>query len=161
MSSKFIQKANFNAAGASPGGQIGQDHDPECHLILIVLQVALRQQDSISIYANDWPTANSTCVQDYIHINNLVDTHLRDLDRLEFGRGIKVNLGIGNRYGVRQIIDACRQVTGHQISTKIGPHRAGDLAALVADANQAFKQLGWEPKYKAPKAIIGTAWSWH
>ena len=157
----FAALRYFNAAGASPEGGIGEDHDPESHLIPIVLQVALGQRENISIYGDDWPTPDGTCVRDYIHVDDLGDAHLRALERLEFGRGIKVNLGTGNGYSVRQIIDACREVTGHPIPAKVGPRRAGDPPALVADASQAFKQLGWEPKYKDPAAIIKTAWAWH
>lgn len=157
----FAALRYFNAAGASPEGGIGEDHDPESHLIPIVLQVALGQRESISIYGDDWPTPDGSCVRDYIHVDDLGDAHLRALERLEFGRGIKVNLGTGNGYSVRQIIDACRQVTNHPIPAKVGPRRPGDPAALVADASQAFGQLGWEPKYKDSKAIIETAWAWH
>ena len=131
------------------------------HLIPIVLQVALGQRENISIYGDDWPTPDGTCVRDYIHVDDLGDAHLRALERLELGCGIKVNLGTGNGYSVRQIINACREVTGHPIPAKVGPRRAGDPPALVADASEAFKQLGWEPKYKDPTAIIKTAWAWH
>ena len=157
----FAALRYFNAAGASPAGGIGEDHDPESHLVPIVLQVALGQRESISIYGDDWPTPDGSCVRDYIHVDDLGDAHLRALERLEFGRGIKVNLGTGNGYSVRQIIDACRQVTGHPIPANVGPRRPGDPPALVADASQAHVQLGWEPKYKDPKAIIETAWAWH
>ena len=157
----FAALRYFNAAGASPEGGIGEDHDPESHLIPIVLQVALGQRENISIYGDDWPTPDGTCVRDYIHVDDLGDAHLRALERLELGCGIKVNLGTGNGYSVRQIINACREVTGHPIPAKVGPRRAGDPPALVADASEAFKQLGWEPKYKDPTAIIKTAWAWH
>lgn len=157
----FAALRYFNAAGASPEGGIGEDHDPESHLIPIVLQVALGQRASVSIYGDDWPTPDGSCVRDYIHVDDLANAHLRALERLEFGLGIKVNLGTGNGYSVRQIIDACRQVTNHPIPTNVGPRRPGDPPALVADASQAYAQLAWEPRYKDPKAIIETAWAWH
>ena len=122
---------SFNAAGAAPEGGIGEDHDPESHLIPIVLKVALGQRENISIYGDDWPTPDGTCVRDYIHVDDLGDAHLRALERLEFGRGIKVNLGTGNGYSVRRIIDACREVTGHPIPAKVGPRRAGDPPCLL------------------------------
>ena len=151
----------FNAAGASPAGGIGEDHDPESHLIPIVLQVALGQRKHISIYGNDWPTADGSCVRDYIHVDDLGDAHLRAMQRIELGKGLQVNLGTGNGYSVKQIIDACRGVTGHPIPTVIGPRRPGDPPELVADASLANELLGWEPQYKQPEPIIETAWAWH
>lgn len=151
----------FNAAGASPAGDIGEDHDPESHLIPIVLQVALGQRKHISIYGDDWPTADGTCIRDYIHVDDLSDAHLRAMQKIEPGKGLKINLGTGNGYSVRQIIDACRKVTGHQIPTIIGPRRPGDPPELVADASLANEILGWQPRYQQPESIIQTAWAWH
>lgn len=157
----FAALRYFNAAGASPDGGIGEDHDPESHLIPIVLQVALGQREQIAIYGDDWPTSDGTCVRDYIHVDDLGDAHLRAMDRLELGQGIKVNLGTGNGYSVLQIIEACREVTGHSIPTTMGPRRAGDPPELVADAKKAGEVLGWNPEYTDPTAIIKTAWAWH
>lgn len=151
----------FNAAGARPGGSIGEDHDPESHLIPIVLQVALGQREHITVFGDDYPTPDGTCIRDYIHIDDLGDAHLRAMDRLVPGKGICVNLGTGRGTSVREIIDACREVTGHPIPEVIGQRRAGDPPELVADARLAKELLGWEAKYLDVKSIIETAWSWH
>lgn len=157
----FAALRYFNAAGASPDGSIGEDHDPESHLIPIVLQVALGQRDKVIMFGDDWPTADGTCVRDYIHVDDLGDAHLRALDRLEPGKSIKVNLGTGVGYSVRQIVETCREVTGHDIPAELGPRRPGDPPELVADASLASTVLGWQPKYTSPKPIIETAWAWH
>lgn len=151
----------FNAAGASPLGGIGEDHDPESHLIPIVLQVALGQRAHISIYGNDWPTPDKTCVRDYIHVDDLSSAHLAAVQRIELGKGLKVNLGTGNGFSVKQIIETCREVTGHEIPAIEGDRRPGDPPELVADATLAKEILGWEPEYRTPKPIIETAWNWH
>ena len=151
----------FNAAGAHPDGSIGEDHDPESHLIPIVLQVALGQRDQITIYGDDYPTADGTCVRDYIHVCDLADAHLRALDRLTPGQGICLNLGTGRGTSVRQIIEACRRVTGHAIPEVIGTRRAGDPPELVADARRAAEELGWRPQYTDIEQIVQTAWNWH
>ena len=157
----FAALRYFNAAGASPDGGIGEDHDPESHLIPIVLQVALGQREKISVFGDDWPTADGTCVRDYIHVDDLGDAHLRALQRLQPGEGLKVNLGTGNGCSVRQIIETCREVTGREIEEVVGARRPGDPPELVADASKAKQLLGWEPKYQTPKPIIETAWKWH
>ena len=157
----FAALRYFNAAGASPVGGIGEDHDPESHLIPIVLQVALGQRKHISIYGNDWPTPDKTCVRDYIHVDDLSSAHLAAVERIELGKGLKVNLGTGNGFSVRQIIETCREVTGHEIPAVEGDRRPGDPPELVADASLAEKVLGWVPEYRTPKPIIETAWKWH
>jgi UDP-glucose 4-epimerase len=157
----FAALRYFNAAGASPAGGIGEDHDPETHLIPIVLQVALGQRDRITVFGDDWSTPDGTCIRDYIHVDDLGAAHLAALDRLEPGKGIKVNLGTGNGYSVRQIIETCREVTGVDIREVIGARRPGDPPELVADATLARTVLAWEPKYRSPKPIIETAWQWH
>lgn len=151
----------FNAAGARPDGSLGEDHDPESHLIPIVLQVALGQRDQITIFGDDYPTADGTCIRDYIHVEDLGDAHLRALERLEPGKGICVNLGTGRGTSVREIVDACREVTGHPIPEVIGQRRPGDPPALVADAGLARRLLGWQPEYTDVKSIVETAWRWH
>ena len=151
----------FNAAGAAPSGEIGEDHRPESHLIPIVLQVALGQREHISIFGDDWPTPDGTCVRDYIHVDDLGDAHLRALERLEPGTEIRVNLGTGRGYSVREVIECCRQVTGHDIPEKVGPRRPGDPPELVADATLARQTLGWEPHYQELRPIVETAWNWH
>lgn len=151
----------FNAAGAHPDGTIGEDHDPETHLIPIVLQVALGQRDHITVFGEDYDTPDGTCVRDYVHINDLGDAHLRALERLQPGKGLCLNLGTGRGTSVREIIEACRQVTGHPIPEVAGPRRAGDPSELIADATLARELLGWTPKYTDVKSIVETAWKWH
>jgi len=151
----------FNAAGADPEGDIGEDHDPESHLIPIVLQVALGQRQQVTIFGDDYPTADGTCVRDYVHVCDLATAHIRALERLKPGSGICVNLGTGRGTSVLEIIEACREVTGHPIPTSIGPRRAGDPPELVADARQAHKILDWEPRFTEIKEVVQTAWRWH
>src|SRR5437762_6263290 len=129
----FAALRYFNAAGAAPDGTIGEDHTPESHLIPIVLQVALGQRPSISIFGDDYPTPDGTCVRDYVHVDDLAAAHLAALERLQPGKSIKVNLGTGRGYSVREVIEACRQITGHAIPEAIGPRRPGDPPELVAD----------------------------
>ncbi len=151
----------FNAAGAHPDGHIGEHHDPESHLIPIVLQVALGQRESITIFGDDYPTPDGTCIRDYIHVEDLADAHLRAMERLETGKGICVNLGTGKGISVREIVDACRDVTGHEIPVVMGDRRAGDPAKLVADATLAGEVLGWQATYTDVKEVVETAWRWH
>jgi UDP-glucose 4-epimerase len=151
----------FNAAGATPDGDIGEDHDPESHLIPIVLQVALGQRKSISIFGEDYPTPDGTCIRDYVHVDDLAAAHLAALDRLQDGVGLKLNLGTGRGTSVREVIDACRKVTGHAIPVEIGQRRPGDPPELVADSSLARETLGWTPKYMEIGPIVETAWRWH
>lgn len=151
----------FNAAGASPAGDIGEDHDPESHLIPIVLQTALGQREKIGIFGDDYPTADGTCVRDYIHVDDLADAHLKALDLLEPCSNLQLNLGTGQGHSVQAVIQACRDVTGHPIPTSIEARRPGDPAELVADSNLAQRVLGWRPRYTDINEIVATAWNWH
>ncbi|MBM4005505.1 MAG: UDP-glucose 4-epimerase GalE [Planctomycetes bacterium] len=151
----------FNAAGASPDGDIGEDHKPESHLIPITLQVALGQRSEITVFGDDYPTPDGTCIRDYVHVDDLADAHLRALDRLVDGQGIKVNLGSGNGYSVREVIDTCRKASGHAIPVRLGQRRPGDPPRLIADASRARRELGWEPRYRDIASIVATAWHWH
>jgi len=151
----------FNASGASPEGDIGEDHSPETHLIPLVLQVALGQRENIAIFGNDYPTPDGTCIRDYIHVDDLGSAHVRALELLKPSEGIKLNLGTGNGTSVRQLIDACRKVTGHAIPEVLGERRAGDPPELVADSSLAQKVLGWKPQYTDIEPIVETAWRWH
>lgn len=151
----------FNAAGASPEGDIGEDHTPESHLIPLVLQVALGQRESITIFGDDYPTPDGTCIRDYIHVDDLGSAHLKALERLEPGKGLKLNLGTGHGNSVQQVIDACRRATGHPIPANIGPRRPGDPPELVADSSKAQRLLDWKPQYTEIDAIVETAWRWH
>jgi UDP-glucose 4-epimerase len=151
----------FNAAGAHPDGMIGEDHDPESHLIPVVLQVALGQREQITVFGDDFATPDGTCLRDYIHVDDLANAHLRALEQIEPGKGICVNLGTGRGTSVREIVEACRKVTGHPIPTVMGDRRAGDPAELVADNRLAKKLLDWTPKYESVESIVETAWRWH
>ena len=151
----------FNAAGAHPDGMIGEDHDPESHLIPVVLQVALGQREQITVFGDDFATPDGTCLRDYIHVDDLASAHLRALEQIEPGKGICVNLGTGRGTSVREIVEACRKVTGHPIPTVMGDRRAGDPAELVADNRLAKKLLDWTPKYESVESIVETAWRWH
>lgn len=151
----------FNAAGAHSSGEIGEDHHPETHLIPIVLQVALGQRDHVTIYGDDYPTSDGTCIRDYIHVEDLCAAHVTALERLEPGTVMKLNLGTGHGFTVNQVIEACRRVTGHQIPAQVGPRRAGDPAELVADSSQAQTLLDWKPRYTTVDAIVASAWKWH
>lgn len=151
----------FNAAGASPDGDIGEDHSPESHLIPIVLQTALGQRASIGIYGTDYPTPDGTCIRDYIHVDDLADAHLRALNMLEPGKKLQLNLGTGKGHSVQEVIEACRKVTGHSIPAILEARRPGDPAELVADSRLAQRVLGWTPQYTTIESIVDTAWRWH
>lgn len=151
----------FNAAGAHPDGSIGEDHDPETHLIPIVLQVALGQRESISVYGTDYPTRDGTCIRDYIHVDDLGSAHLKALQLLAPGMNLQLNLGTGHGHSVQEVIDACRRVTGHKIPAVEAERRAGDPAELVADSSLARRTLDWAPRYNDIEEIVRTAWNWH
>lgn len=151
----------FNAAGASPDGDMGEDHMPESHLIPIVLQVALGQRQQITIFGDDYPTPDGTCIRDYVHVDDLAQAHLLALQKLAPGKGLHFNLGTGRGYSVRQVVDACRKATGHPIPEVLGPRRPGDPPELVSDSTRAKIELGWNPKYPDIESIVATAWKWH
>lgn len=151
----------FNAAGAHPEGIIGEDHDPETHLIPIVLQVALGQRESISVYGTDYPTPDGTCIRDYIHVDDLGSAHLKALQLLAPGMNLQLNLGTGHGHSVQEVIEACRRVTGHRIPSVEAGRRAGDPAELVADSSLAQRTLDWKPEYTDIEDIVRTAWKWH
>ena len=157
----FAALRYFNASGASADGVIGEDHRPESHLIPLVLQVALGQRDKISIFGNDYPTPDGTCVRDYIHVDDLASAHLKALARIEPGKGMKLNLGSGVGYSVQQVIETCRQVTGHPIPAVNAPRRPGDPPALVADSSLAQRTLDWRCCYSDLQTIVASAWNWH
>src|SRR5262245_7990631 len=151
----------FNASGASPAGDIGEDHDPEIHLIPLMLQTALGRRPHIEIYGTDYPTPDGTCIRDYIHVDDLANAHLLALERLQPGKGLAYNLGIGKGYSVREVIRAAEEVTGRTIKVKEGPRRSGDPAELVAASHKARRELGWQPRYQSIHDIVATAWKWH
>lgn len=149
----------FNAAGAE--GDRGEAHQPESHLIPLVLKVALGQKPDIKIFGTDYPTPDGTNIRDYIHITDLVCAHLLALDALEKKESLIYNLGNGAGYSVREVIDTVRKVTGHPIPTVEAPRRPGDAPRLVASSEKIRKELGWQPKYPNLEEIIASAWEWH
>jgi len=151
----------FNAAGASPDGDLGEDHDPETHLIPLILQVALGQRSHITIYGDDYPTPDGTCIRDYVHVDDLSTAHLAALERLQPGCGLQLNLGTGRGHSVREVVEACRRVTGHAIPSQMGLRRPGDPPELLADSSKAQQVLAWRPQYNDIESIVRTAWKWH
>ncbi len=157
---KFVSLRYFNACGAS--GDCGEDHDPETHLIPLILQTALGKRDSISIFGDDYPTEDGTAVRDYIHISDLSYAHLLALEHLRKGKNSKfINLGNGKGFSVKEVIEAARKVTGKEIKSQIAPRRAGDPSHLVGNAEKAREVLGWQPNFPDIERIIETAWAWH
>jgi UDP-glucose 4-epimerase len=151
----------FNAAGAAPDGRLGEDHDPETHLVPIVLQVALGQREKVSIFGSDYDTPDGTCVRDYIHIYDLAQAHILALDALALGEARMYNLGNGQGYSVRQVIDVAEKVVGKPIAHADAPRRPGDPATLVASSDRIRADLHWTPQFPDLETIIETAWNWH
>jgi len=150
----------FNAAGASPSGERGEDHDPETHLIPITLQVALGQREKIVIFGDDYPTRDGACVRDYIHVTDLAQAHILALRALEEGSRT-YNLGNGQGFTVKEVVETCREVTGLPIPAEIGPRRPGDAAITIASSEKIRRELGWEPRYPNLHTIVEHAWQWH
>jgi UDP-glucose 4-epimerase len=155
----FAALRYFNACGALPGR--GEAHQPESHLIPLVLRVPLGQRESAQIYGTDYPTPDGTCIRDYIHIADLVSAHLLALDGLGKRDRLIYNLGSGNGYSVREVIETARQVTGHPIPVNELPRRPGDSARLVASSEKIKRELGWVPTHDNLHEIIASAWKWH
>lgn len=152
----------FNAAGADPDNEIGEDHDPETHLIPLVLDAASGRRHDVTIFGSDYDTADGTCVRDFIHVTDLADAHVLALERLIEGAGSQaLNLGTGSGFSVRQVIDTVERITGLRVPVVNGSRRPGDPAALVSDPSKAREVLGWTPKFRELDAIIRTAWEWH
>lgn len=159
---KYVSLRYFNACGADQAGDIGEDHNPETHLIPLVLQVPLGKRDKIYIFGDDYPTSDGTCIRDYVHVNDLADAHYRAFEYLRNGGDSEIfNLGSGKGFSVKEIIDAARDVTGHLIPAETAPRRAGDPAVLIASSEKAKRVLGWKPKYDDIHKIIADAWNWH
>jgi len=158
----------FNVAGApeGPGGiSRGEAHDPESHLIPLVLDVALGRRNSIKVFGDDYSTPDGTCIRDYIHVSDLADAHLLALDALESPAAEKArlifNLGNGQGFSVREVIESARRVTGRPIAVELCPRRPGDPATLIASSEKAVRELGWKPRYTQLDEIVRTAWVWH
>jgi len=165
---RYASLRYFNVAGApeGPAGIVrGEAHQPESHLIPLILDVALGRRPSIHIFGDDYPTPDGTCIRDYIHLSDLADAHLLALSALDSERAksgpLIYNLGNGHGFSVKEVIDSARRVTGHPIPAEIQPRRPGDAAILVASSDKAIRELGWKPRYTQLDAIMRTAWVWH
>ena len=155
----------FNASGADVAAGIGERHDPETHLIPIVLEAALGKRPHVTVYGDDWPTPDGTCVRDYVHVTDLAEAHLAALAHLASGsgggEGAAFNLGTGHGHSVREVIETVKRVTGREVPVVIGPRRAGDAPVLVASADRAARVLGWKAKRASLEDIVRDAWAWH
>ena len=168
---KWVSRANgvcyvslryFNAAGALPDGSIGEDHATETHLIPLILQVPLGKRDHITVFGEDYPTPDGTCLRDYIHVVDLADAHVRALDYLRQGGESNIfNLGNGQGFSVKEMIAAAQKATGRSIKVEIGARRAGDPAQLIASSEKARTVLGWNPQFTDVEQVIGPGWTWH
>ena len=159
---RYVALRYFNACGAHPSGTIGEAHNPETHLIPLILQVPAGRREKILIFGDDYPTKDGTCVRDYVHVSDLAQAHILALDSLLAGGESDVfNLGNGVGFTVREVIEAARQVTGHPIPAQVAPRRPGDPAQLIASSQKAMDKLGWRPRYNRLEDILATAWAWH
>jgi UDP-glucose 4-epimerase len=159
---KYTSLRYFNAAGADPDGDIGEDHDPETHLMPLVLDVAAAKRASIKVFGTDYETPDGTCIRDYIHVTDLAEAHILALQRLMDGAESSCyNLGTGSGFSVRDVIERARQITGKNIRAENTDRRPGDPPVLIASNVKAVSELGWNPKYADLDDIIGTAWRWH
>ena len=150
----------FNAAGADPGGELGEEHNPETHLVPLILQAAAGLRPGIELFGDDYPTEDGTCVRDYVHVTDLGATHLAALTRLVPGELQAYNLGSGTGYSVREMLAAAERITGRAVPVRIGPRRPGDPPRLVADTSAAATALGWAPRHSDLDTIIATTWAW-
>lgn len=159
---RFVSLRYFNACGAHVSGSIGEAHNPESHLIPLILQVPNGQREYISIFGDDYDTKDGTCIRDYIHVTDLAQAHILAMGYLMSGGESNIfNLGNGIGFTVKEVIDTARKVTGHPIPAKITPRRAGDPAQLIASSEKAKTVLGWHPEHADLEEIIATAWNWH
>ena len=159
---RYVSLRYFNACGAHISGQIGEDHNPESHLIPLILQVPNGKREYISIFGDDYDTKDGTCVRDYIHVTDLAQAHILAVKYLQSGNESNIfNLGNGVGFTVKEVIDTARKVTSHPIPAKITPRREGDPAQLIASSEKAKEILGWTPEHNSLEEIISTAWNWH
>lgn len=157
---KFAALRYFNASGCAMDGTLGEDHDPETHLIPVILQAIAGVRPGITVFGTDYPTKDGTNVRDYIHVDDLADAHISAMEKLDAEKKIICNLGTGAGFSVKEIIATAEKVTGKKVPVTFGPRRAGDAIALYADPSRAKKILGWEAKHKDPESIIQSAWNW-
>jgi len=158
----YVSLRYFNVAGAHPSGEIGESHNPETHLIPIILQVPLGKREKLSVFGDDYETKDGTCIRDYIHIEDLVDAHIRALEHLiKGGKSDIFNLGSGDGYSIYEMIEAAKSATGEDIAYEIADRRAGDPAVLIASNSKAKEVLGWSPKFTKVEEIISSAWKFH
>jgi UDP-glucose-4-epimerase GalE len=157
----YVALRYFNAAGAHPSGELGEDHAPETHLIPLALQVAQGLKSHLSILGTDYPTPDGSCIRDYIHVDDLARAHLAALEFVEPGKSLCCNLGTGRGYSVRDVVAICEEVTGRAISVEASQRRPGDPPELVAAVGRASSLLGWRPQYADLREIVQTAWNWH
>lgn len=151
----------FNAAGADPGGEAGECHKPETHVIPLMLKAARRDGEPLTIFGSDHPTPDGTCIRDYVHVSDLADAHVRALAFLAKSRGFHAfNLGSGQGLSIRSLLDAAELITGRKVPHRYGPRRSGDPPVLVADSSSARKTLGWMPRHSSAETILRTAWDW-
>ena len=159
---RYVSLRYFNAAGALPDGSIGEDHKTETHLIPLILQVPTGRRDHITVFGDDYPTPDGTCLRDYIHVVDLADAHVLALEYLRKGGVSDIfNLGNGQGFSVKEMIAAAEKATGLSIKVEIGARRAGDPAQLIASSEKARTVLGWKPQFTDVEQVIGTAWKWH
>jgi UDP-glucose 4-epimerase len=156
----FAALRYFNASGCAMDGALGEDHDPETHLIPVILQAVLGLRPGITVFGTDYPTKDGTNIRDYIHVDDLADAHIAAMQRLQPGQSIQANLGTGHGFSVLEIVKTAEKVTGKKVPVTYGPRRPGDAIALYADPSFSKKVLGWEAQYKDPEAIIRSAWNW-
>ncbi|WP_026882734.1 UDP-glucose 4-epimerase GalE [Clostridium akagii] len=158
---KYTALRYFNAAGAHINGKIGEDHNPETHLIPLIFQAALKKREKIYIFGDDYKTPDGTCIRDYVHVTDLASAHLLALKRLKSGKdSATYNLGNGKGFSVKEVVDVTRKVTGLNIDAEIAPRRAGDPAILIASSEKAMEELNWKPRFNSLETIIETAWKW-
>jgi len=156
----FAALRYFNVAGSAADGSLGEDHDPETHLIPVVLQAAMGTRKKVTVFGTDYPTPDGTCIRDYIHVEDLCAAHLAAMEALRPGDARFYNLGIGRGYSVKEVLDSAQRVTGLEVPVEYGPRRAGDPAVLFANADKIRQELGWAPRYTEIDSIVATAWNW-
>ena len=158
---RYARLRYFNASGADPEGQLGEDHDPETHLIPLTIHAAMGK-GALRVFGTDYPTPDGTAIRDYAHVTDLADAHLRSLRHLiAGGDSLTLNLGAGTGHSVQDVINSVERVSGMPVPVEYGPRREGDAPALVADARRALELLGWKPQHSSLETIVGTAWNWH